>query len=334
MRISFLDLQQTLKQILSGYGFTDERAMLCARLFAESNRDGYASHGLNRFPLFIRGIERGYIKVDVEPQLFAKTGIIEHWDGRLGPGNLNAYFCMQRAIELADENGIGCVSLKNTNHWLRGGTYGWQSADAGKIGICWTNTKPNLPPWGASASRTGNNPIVMAVPRNKGHIVLDMALSLYSYGKLESYRLANMQLPFEGGYDHNGKLTKDPGQIESSERLLPIGFWKGSGMALMLDLIVTLISGGDATSQIGERDHEFGLSQLFLVFDPQNQAGNKHLEITEKIIDYFKSAKPGEAGDSVYYPGELTLQRREENMRLGVPVDENYWQQILAMQQV
>jgi 3-dehydro-L-gulonate 2-dehydrogenase len=97
---------------------------------------------------------------------------MERWDGRRGPGNLNAHASMARAIALAREHGVGCVALANTNHWMRGGSYGWQAAEAGVIGICWTNTLANVPPWGASEPRIGNNPLVVAVPRADGHVVL------------------------------------------------------------------------------------------------------------------------------------------------------------------
>src|SRR5206468_5083874 len=144
---------------------------------------------------------------------------LERWDGGRGVGNLNAYACMEAAISLARRHGIGCVALANTNHWMRGGTYGWQAADAGLIGMCWTNTLPNLPPWGATVPRIGNNPLVIAVPRGKGtgeHVVLDMAMSQFSYGALASYRRRHEALPVPGGFDESGELTRDPEAIENS----------------------------------------------------------------------------------------------------------------------
>jgi 3-dehydro-L-gulonate 2-dehydrogenase len=84
---------------------------------------------------------------------------------------------------------------------MRGGTYGWQAAEAGVIGICWTNTMPNLPPWGGGEPCLGNNPLVIAVPRKGGHVVLDMAMSQFSYGALESYRSRGEMLPVDGGFD-------------------------------------------------------------------------------------------------------------------------------------
>ena len=130
-RIQYKELHHILKQILIKYQFSAQHADLSARLFAETSLDGIASHGLNRFPTYIRGIQRGYIKPDAIAECSESNGNLERWDGNLGPGNLNAYFCMERAIEIAKKQGIECVALKNTNHWLRGGTYGWQAADPG-----------------------------------------------------------------------------------------------------------------------------------------------------------------------------------------------------------
>src|SRR5215469_1901518 len=233
-RIPFQQVQDTLARVLGGLGLASPRADLCARLFAETTCDGVYSHGLNRFPRFVAMVRNGIIDVNAEPVPVARFGALERWDGRSGPGNLNAWAAMERAMDLSREHGIGCVAMANTNHWMRGGTYGWQAAEAGLIGICWTNTMPNLPPWGGKDPCIGNNPLVIAVPRTKGAVVLDMAMSQFSYGALESYRKRGEMLPVDGGFDTLGRLTRDPGAIEQSWRPLPIGYWKGSGLSVVL----------------------------------------------------------------------------------------------------
>ena len=97
------------------------------------------------------------------------------------------------------------------------------------ISISFTNTIANLPPWGGLDPRLGNNPLVIAVPRAAGHVVLDMAISQYAYGKLQRYKANNEQLPLPGGYDNAGHLSTNPAAIIESKRTLPIGFWKGFG---------------------------------------------------------------------------------------------------------
>ncbi|HLO05281.1 MAG TPA: Ldh family oxidoreductase, partial [Terriglobales bacterium] len=169
LRVSYQELFDALVRVLLKLGFEPERARLCAQLFTDTTRDGVYSHGLNRFPRFVAMIRNGSIDIHAKPELVTGSGPLERWDGKIGPGNLNANHCMDRTIALAREHGMGCVALANTNHWMRGGSYGWQAADAGMIGICWTNTLPNLPPWGADDPRVGNNPLVIAVPRADGH---------------------------------------------------------------------------------------------------------------------------------------------------------------------
>lgn len=250
MRIPFPEVHAVLTRALVARGMMAERAERSARLFVEASADGVASHGLNRFPRFLRMIDNGSVDVDAEPSLAASFGALERWDGRRGPGNLNAWASMARATELAGRHGIGCVALANTNHWMRGGAYGWQAAGAGFAAMCWTNTLANVPPWGAAEPRIGNNPLVVAVPRAAGHVVLDMAMSQFSVGGLMARAARGEPLPVAGGYDATGRLTTDPQAILDSQRLLPIGYWKGSGLSLMLDLLAAGLAGGQATHTI------------------------------------------------------------------------------------
>jgi 3-dehydro-L-gulonate 2-dehydrogenase len=263
--------------------------------------------------------------------LICSVGSLERWDGRRGPGNLNAFASMQQAISLAQQFGMGCVALADTNHWMRGGSYGWQAAEAGVLGICWTNTMPNLPPWGATDPRLGNNPLVIAVPRPDGHVVLDMAMSQFSFGALESYRKLGEQLPVFGGFDLNGELTRDAAAIEASNRLLPIGFWKGSGLALMLDLLASRLSGGNATHQITPDPlGETGLSQIFLAFDLSLIDQGRKNATVDQVIQYVQGARASSEGN-VRYPGQHTLEIRKLNSEQGIPVEPQLWQLIQAL---
>jgi 3-dehydro-L-gulonate 2-dehydrogenase len=332
-RFPIEQVRQTLAGVLVRFGMAGERAETCARLFAEATRDGVYTHGVNRFPRFVDTIRNGSVKIKAAAQRVAGFGALERWDGNHGPGNLNALAAMDRAISLGREHGIGCVSLGNTNHWMRAGAYGWQAADAGMIGICWTNTMPNLPPWGGLDPVLGNNPLVFAVPRAKGHVVLDMAMSQFSYGTLESYRKRGEQLPVEGGFDEAGNLTRDPGAIEKSWRPLPVGYWKGSGLAIVLDMIAAVMALGQATHQLAPDPLlEVGISQIFLTMNPQALGTTARADqIADEIVDSLHNARPVAEGERVRYPGEQTLRVRAENEKLGLPVEPAVWEQILAM---
>ena len=167
MRVTYDEMRRELTRVLRKYGLEERRAEVSAKLFADASRDGIYSHGLNRFPNLIRSIRSGDVDVHAEAAFEAKLGMIERWNGNRGVGNLNAFAAMERAIALAKENVIGVVGLSNTNHWMRPGNYGLMAAEAGCIGILWTNTLPNMPPWGAQDPRLGNNPVVCAVPNGE-----------------------------------------------------------------------------------------------------------------------------------------------------------------------
>ena len=329
MRIPFEKLKSEFKRVLLSVGFSADKAERCATMFAENSRDGVYTHGLNRVPVFVEFAREGLVKPDAEPTLEAAFGSLERWNGNLGPGMLNAEFCMNRAIALAGEKGIGCVAIKNTNHWMRAGTYGWQAAEAGFIGICFTNTIANLPPWGGLDPRLGNNPLVIAVPRKNGDVVLDMAISQYSVGKLNQYKSNRQELPVPGGYNDDGNLSTDAAAILESKRLLPVGFWKGSGLSLVLDLLATVLSEGNSTAKITQSNKESSVSQVFICIKPGDGGHTENL--IEEIINYTKTSRLTEDGGSISYPGENSLKTREKSLSDGVWVDKDIWKTVLEI---
>jgi len=332
VRIPYYELIAFLGSVLLRLGFSEERANTCAQLFVDASRDGVYSHGVHRFPRFVRAVRSGLVDPQASPQLISRFGALERWDGRSGPGNLNARQCMQRAIELCREHGIGCVALANTNHWMRGGAYGWQAAEAGVIGICWTNTMPNLPPWGASDPRLGNNPLIVAVPHREEHVVLDMAMSQFSYGAIESYRLRGELLPVPGGFTRDGDLTRDPAAIEQSYRPLPIGYWKGSGLALMLDLLASIMSGGRATCDIEQNpEREARLSQMFIAINPFALGDSDSVQQTVKCVIADLHCAKASGKEPVRYPGENVLKIRRENMECGIPINAAIWREVQGL---
>ena len=330
--VTYDKLTEVLKEKLSKAGFTTEESNLVAKIFTDSTLDGYHSHGVNRFPVFLKTITDGYVKLGERPERELAMGSFERWNGKLAPGPLTANFCMNRAIELAKEYGMGCVALQNGSHWMRGGSYGWQAAEAGCIAMCFTNTMPNMPSWGSMGANTGNNPLIMAVPSDDGHIVLDMSLSQFSYGKMEKFAMDGKELPFDGGFDSDGNPTKDPKAILETKRLFPTGYWKGSGMSILVDLLVTLLSSGKSTAKIGELEAEYGLSQVFVCFDAKQMNSDKrHKELVDEIINFVTMATSATEGRPIEYPGSQTKKRRETHMKEGIPINESVWEQVLAL---
>ncbi|MBC7874789.1 MAG: 3-dehydro-L-gulonate 2-dehydrogenase [Ferruginibacter sp.] len=332
MHIPADEMTAVFERILIRQGFQKDKARLCAEVFTSNSVDGVSTHGVNRFPRFITYVQKGYIKIDAAPSLEHKAGGIEQWNGNLGPGILNALHATTTATKLSDEFGIGCVALSNTNHWMRGGTYGWQAAKAGYVFIGWTNTIANMPAWGASDARLGNNPLVMAVPYKEEAIVLDMATSQFSFGAMEMAVLENKNLSQPGGYDSTGKLTTNPSAILETRRSIPVGYWKGAGLSLLLDLLATILSGGLSTHEITGKKVEHRVSQVFIAISLRKLQNYKSLEaVIAGIIDDYHRSVPVDEESRIIYPGERVMEQRKKNRAEGIPVNKKLWDDILLL---
>ena len=330
LNIQYDKLVETLKKGLIRAGLDDARADQLSRIYAGNSLEGVYSHGVNRYMRFIGEIQSGAVDINAQTEVVSSFGAIEVRDAHFGIGPINAENAMDRAIRLSKEHGIACVAVRNTGHWLRPGRYGWQAANAGVIGICWSNTITNMPAWGAKDPRLGNNPIVFAIPREKGNVVVDMALSQFAFGKLEMAKLSGQQLPMYGGYDENGNLTTDPEQIQKTKRSLPIGYWKGSSMSLALDMMASAVAMGRTTAMIAASGVECGLTQMFIAINFRAVADPKKTdEILDSAVDFMLASESVDPKNPVRYPGQNIMKIRARNLENGVPIHEETWNSIL-----
>ncbi|RED49010.1 3-dehydro-L-gulonate 2-dehydrogenase [Seonamhaeicola aphaedonensis] len=332
LTITSQEMKDVLYALFKKYEFTESKAHLLADVFTQNTLYGVNSHGINRVPFFIETVKKGIVKIDKEAKKVEAFGSIERWDGHQGPGIINAITCTNRAIALAKKSGMGLVALRNTNHWMRGGYYGWQAANENCIGILFTNTQPNMPAWGGKESRIGNNPFIVSIPRKEGHIVLDMALSQFSFGKINNYKLKGEQLPYHGGWDENHKLSRNPEEILKTEQGLPIGYWKGSAFSIVLDMIATLLSAGNSTYRIGLNNYETAISQIYLCICPEIFP-DKELQqaLINEIINYTHDATPTDNGNRTYYPGERSANAKKYNTKNGMNVNTEIWKKVLSL---
>lgn len=332
MTISSEEMKDVLYALFRKYEFSESKALLLAEVHTQNTLYGINSHGINRVPRFLSYVKKGIVKVDAQAEKVEAFGNIERWDGNQGSGVVNAVKCTDRAIALAKNSGMGLVALRNTNHWMRGGYYAWQAANENCIAILFTNTQPNMPAWGGKESRIGNNPFVVSIPRKEGHVVLDMALSQFSFGKINDYRLRGEQLPYAGGWDEDHNLSRDPEKILKKERGLPIGYWKGSAFSIVLDMLATLLSAGNSTYRIGLNEYETAISQIYLCIYPEIFP-DKELQhsLINEIIDYTHNTTPLEEGKRTYYPGEQSANAKKYNTENGMKVNKEIWQNVLDL---
>src|SRR6478609_5129765 len=117
VRIPYREMMERFHSTLVKCGFIESKAIACATIFATNSLEGVYTHGVNRFPRFVEYVKAGHIRPDAEPIKKGGFGALEQWDGQLGPGPLNAIQATDRAVDIAGQQGMGCVALSNTNHW-------------------------------------------------------------------------------------------------------------------------------------------------------------------------------------------------------------------------
>jgi 3-dehydro-L-gulonate 2-dehydrogenase len=161
---------------------------------------------------------------------------------------------------------------------------------------------------------------------------MDMALSQFSFGKIQQYRLEGKELPYPGGFDDKGDLSLDADTILRNERGLPIGYWKGSALSIMLDMLASLLSQGNNVFRIGMEKYETGLSQVFLCWD-LNRFGDQAFQkqTIREILDYVHGVNPLKPGMNTYYPGEKTMQRRSHHLKNGIEINDQVWDKIMLL---
>ncbi len=318
--LEYETIHDKLRDVLLKWDFRAADAELIATLCTDNSCAGVASHGVHWFPGFLNRVERGEVDKDAAAVCEASFGAMERWDGRNAPGPLTAVRATDRAVELARESGIGAVAVRNTNHWARPAWYGLRAAEKGFAFICWTNTAPNMPVYGGTKQTIGNNPIVMALPGDPAPVVTDIAMSQFSYGRLKEHAKRGDPLPVVGGYDRKGNPSTDAEEILESGRVLPFGYWKGTALSIVLDVLAASLSGGGCVAEVrgsGEKQ----VSQVFIAFHVDSAHATHVLSAASTFLRTDENARyPGEGSHATW------LKRRKD----GIPVDDDIWSRIIS----
>jgi len=273
MTVPFSELKAEVKRVLMRLSFSRKKKLISVQIFLRVTvATGVYSHGLNRFPVFSRPgkkrIDRSVSRARMRWEKWIDGNM--GWSSRCWSVQCKK-FAWTRAIELAKQNRWVVLRSRNNNHWMRGGyLVAWQAAEAGCIGICFTNALAGMPPWVAKSRDLEIIRWWLQYQEKKCHVVLDMAMSQFSYGKMQEYELKGSQLPFAGGYDREGNLSTDPAAIRQTKRALPAGFGKVPDLPSMMDILLAMLAGGRSTAKITASGNEFGLSQCFICFHKEN----------------------------------------------------------------
>ena len=290
------------KKTLLVNGCDDETASILADLIMKAERDGSLSHGLFRLPAYVSGLKSGKINGKARPEVkkISPSVIKVLGNNCLAPMVLNKG--LPELIKTAKENGVAVLAINNSHHmaamWLETEAV----AEEGLVAFACTSYKPSVAPAGAIKPLFGTNPISFAWPRpGKTPVVFDMATASMAMGEVQVAKREGHKVPLGTGLTKDGKDTTDPGEIADGGVLLPFGGYKGSGIAMMVELLAGALVGDNFSFETAAKDNNDGGppsgGEFILAISPEKLSGSgwdKHADkFFEKMVGMDGVRLPG-----------------------------------------
>jgi LDH2 family malate/lactate/ureidoglycolate dehydrogenase len=274
-------------------------------------------------PIYVERVQRGAVSLRERFETVVDDGAVAVLDAEHGMGQLSGRLAMDMATDRARQFGVGAVAVRRAHHFGAAGRYALQAASRRCIGVACSNTTPLMPAPGGAVRIVGNNPIAIAVPVAGGQpLLLDMALSAVALNRIRLAEQARQPIPDTWATDSKGVPTTDA-QAAIDGMLLPVGGYKGFGLALMVEVLTGMLSGGGWTvrSLYRDRDLPNDCSHFFLALDVSHFMDPETFERqTSELAHHVRTspAAPGEA--SVHAPGDGQTERRRQQLMRGVEV--------------
>ena len=306
--LSLEDIYNLANKTLLANGCDEETSNILSDLIMKAERDGSLSHGLFRLPAYVAGLKSGKINGKNRPKISKITPSVVKVDGNncLAPMVLNKG--LPELIKAAQENGVAVLSITNSHHMAAMWPETEAIAEEGLVAFACTSYKPAVAPAGSIKPLFGTNPISFAWPRkNKPPVVYDMATASMAMGEVQVAKREGHKVPLGTGLTKEGKDTTDPAEIADGGVLLPFGGYKGSGIAMMVELLAGALVGDNFSYETAEKDNNDGGppsgGEFILAISPDKLSNSDWDTHSSKFFEKMKAM-----GD-VRLPGE----RRHKN---------------------
>src|SRR5438477_4699010 len=235
------ELIRYCEQILGAAGVPPHKAAITAASLVASNLRGVDSHGIQLLPFYIEQLLAGEMDAGTDGRVVSESGCCLTFDGQNGIGQWVAEICCGHAVRLARERGVGLAVARESNHFGAAAWWAQKMRAAGQIGVVMCNPSPIVPPWQGKQGRTGTNPICMSVP---GTWLLDMATTTVAAGKIfKAFLNGQPEIPAGWAFNSEGVPTTNTAEAYRG-MLMPLGGYKGSGLAMMVEILSSVLSGG------------------------------------------------------------------------------------------
>jgi LDH2 family malate/lactate/ureidoglycolate dehydrogenase len=328
--ISAPELTEFVHRILTAGGVPVHKAVVVAESVVASNLRGVDTHGIQLIPYYMEKILAGEIDVAADGRVVSENGACMVFDGQNAIGQWVAQTCCGHAVRLAEEHGIGMVVARESNHFGAAAWWAQKMRDAGQIGIVMCNASAIVPPWQGREGRLGTNPICVAVP---GPWLLDMATTTVAAGKIFKAMINHQpEIPAGWAFNSEGLPTTSTDEAYNGGMLMPLGGYKGSGLAMLVEILCAVLSGGAMATDVAgirARGRAMRTGQTYLAinvarFMPVEQFTQR----AETLVALMKSTLAAPGYDEVLVAGDPEWRAEAERRKSGIPLAEGNWESL------
>jgi LDH2 family malate/lactate/ureidoglycolate dehydrogenase len=332
-RLDHNELQNFTESLLSTGGMPPDDSKLVAKLLVKADLRGYPGHGVTRIVPYLAWIKDGTINLRERPKIKRERKITAVIEGNHYIGQAAAHMAMELAIKKAEEHGVGVVTLRRAGHTGRLADYMEMAADAGMIAMGAVSVGSGTTTlYGGMERIIGTHPMAFGIPaRNGQHIILDFATASMSMGEIQKRVAKKESIPDGVMLDGHGNPTTDFKAFRGPPRgvFLPFGGYKGSGVALITEILGGLLSGNGLAKQWWDKGGH-GINGVFLqaIAVEEFQPLDKFLDQVDELVAFVKSRKTAPGFKEILLPGEQGRNSEERQMREGVEIDEATWTEV------
>jgi uncharacterized oxidoreductase len=332
-RLNPNQLRNFTESLLSTGGMPPDDAKLVAKLLVKADLRGYPGHGVTRVAPYLKWIKDGTINLRERPRVVREGKITAVIEGNHYIGQAAAHMAMQLAIKKAKEHGAGVVTLCRASHSGRLADYMEMAADAGLIAMGAVSVGSGTTTLHGGMERIiGTHPMAFGIPgRNGRHIILDFATASMSMGEIQKRVAKKEPIPDGVMLDGHGNPTNDFKALLGPPRgvFLPFGGYKGSGVALITEILGGLLTGNGLARNWWDKGGH-GINGIFLqaIAVEEFQPFDGFLDRVDELIAFVKSRKTAPGFKEILLPGEQGRKNEERQTRDGVEIDEATWTEV------
>jgi uncharacterized oxidoreductase len=335
-KVDHRDLQRFCERLLIAGGITPGDAELVAALLVKAELRGYAGHGVSRVNQYLAFVQNKTYDLSAKPEIIREGKVTAVIDAKHYIGQVAARMAIELAIKKAKEHGAGIICLRRAGHTGRLADYMELAAAEGLVGMGAVSVgSATTTLYGGMKPVTGTNPIAFGIPARGGkQIILDFATASMSMGEIQKRVARKQPIPDGTLLDGRGSPTNDFKTFRGPPRgvFLPFGGYKGSGVALVTEILGGLLTGNGLGKQWWNNGGH-GVNGVFLqAFAVEEfQDLESFYDRVDELIAVIKSTPCAPGFDEILLPGESGRRREAEQESAGVAVDDSAWTDLVEL---